>query len=491
MNPVELGQGTFPLSEAATDRFAAMVQIGYLPPEEEEKLVDFDFKRMTPAAAAVQAAHHRAAGGDRRARVPAPEPRPLRAAPGRRDAAAAIPRPTGGTARRRSWSSAAWIWGPRRARSSAGAGWPRPGRCCRAAAPRCIPRTSRRWRRSCSATASGSGRTRPRMASRPIRSSPTSSRGADPMTHAPAATALVDLNEIAKIELLVLRRLAGGATGEHRSRADGAGFDFVGLRDWQAGDRFSAIDWPQSSLTNFAPLVVREFDQPSTATVLAVADVSLSTRCGAGGTPLGGGRRPARWPRSACRRRSSRIASACSTFDRGFAAVGGRGRRAPAAATSSTASRPTRRAAGWSRWPAAAASAPRWPAACGRPSLVPVISDFLFDDALDVDRASWRCVNVDARRLPRAGRQRLRVCQRRVSSGWITVHDVEGGDAARAVAPGLPRPGRPRARLAGTGGARRPRRRPRRRRAGRRRARTASWRWPSSWPSGGLRKVTR
>ncbi|MBP7775855.1 MAG: AAA family ATPase [Acidobacteria bacterium] len=31
MNPVELGRGTFPLSEAATDRFAAMVQIGYLP----------------------------------------------------------------------------------------------------------------------------------------------------------------------------------------------------------------------------------------------------------------------------------------------------------------------------------------------------------------------------------------------------------------------------------------------------------------------------
>ena len=47
MNPVELGQGTFPLSEAATDRFAAMVQIGYLPKAEEEKLVDFDFKRMT------------------------------------------------------------------------------------------------------------------------------------------------------------------------------------------------------------------------------------------------------------------------------------------------------------------------------------------------------------------------------------------------------------------------------------------------------------
>jgi MoxR-like ATPase len=50
MNPVELGQGTFPLSEAATDRFAAMVNIGYLPPEEEEKLVNFDFKhvRLSP-----------------------------------------------------------------------------------------------------------------------------------------------------------------------------------------------------------------------------------------------------------------------------------------------------------------------------------------------------------------------------------------------------------------------------------------------------------
>ena len=78
------------------------------------------------------------------------------------------------------------------------------------------------------------------------------------MSHRPAATSLVDLNAITTIELLVLKRLAGGTTGDHRSRADGAGFDFVGLRDWQPGDRPSAIDWPQSSLTNFAPLVVRE-----------------------------------------------------------------------------------------------------------------------------------------------------------------------------------------------------------------------------------------
>ena len=74
--------------------------------------------------------------------------------------------------------------------------------------------------------------------------------------------------------------------GEHRSLFHGTGFDFVGLRDWQAGDRFSAIDWPQSSLTNFSPLIVREFEQPSTANVVVVADGSLSTRCGIDGVPI-------------------------------------------------------------------------------------------------------------------------------------------------------------------------------------------------------------
>src|SRR5438045_5641164 len=46
MNPVELVHGTFPLSYAATDRFAIMVNIGYLPPEEEAKLGNFDFNRV-------------------------------------------------------------------------------------------------------------------------------------------------------------------------------------------------------------------------------------------------------------------------------------------------------------------------------------------------------------------------------------------------------------------------------------------------------------
>ena len=80
--------------------------------------------------------------------------------------------------------------------------------------------------------------------------------------------------------------------GDHRSLSHGSGFDFVGLRDWQAGDRFSTIDWAQSTLTNFSPLVVREFEQPSTASVVVVADASLSTRCGVNGVPIAAGDRP-------------------------------------------------------------------------------------------------------------------------------------------------------------------------------------------------------
>jgi uncharacterized protein (DUF58 family) len=94
------------------------------------------------------------------------------------------------------------------------------------------------------------------------------------------AEALVNLSEIAEIELRILARMREFTIGEHASLFHGAGFDFVGLRDWQAGDRFEAIDWPQSSLTNFSPLVVREFEQRSTSSVVMVADASASTRCG-------------------------------------------------------------------------------------------------------------------------------------------------------------------------------------------------------------------
>jgi len=96
----------------------------------------------------------------------------------------------------------------------------------------------------------------------------------------------VNLSELTEIELLIMRRMREFTIGEHRSLFRGSGFDFVGLRDWQPGDRMSNIDWAQSTLTNFSPMVVREFEQRSTATVIAVADASLSTRCGIDGIPI-------------------------------------------------------------------------------------------------------------------------------------------------------------------------------------------------------------
>jgi uncharacterized protein (DUF58 family) len=96
----------------------------------------------------------------------------------------------------------------------------------------------------------------------------------------------VNLSELAEIELLIMRRMREFTIGEHRSLFHGSGFDFVGLRDWQAGDRMSQIDWAQSTLTNFSPMVVRDYEQRSTATVVAIADNSLSTRCGIDGIPI-------------------------------------------------------------------------------------------------------------------------------------------------------------------------------------------------------------
>ena len=92
---------------------------------------------------------------------------------------------------------------------------------------------------------------------------------------------LINLSEITEVELIILKRMREFTIGEHASMFHGTGFDYVGLRDWQAGDRFEHIDWPQSSLNNFSPLIVREFEQPTTSSVIIVADRSASTRCGA------------------------------------------------------------------------------------------------------------------------------------------------------------------------------------------------------------------
>ena len=97
----------------------------------------------------------------------------------------------------------------------------------------------------------------------------------------------IDLAEIEALELVVLGRMKEFALGSHDSVFQGGGFDFVGLRDWQPGDRPSSIDWSESIINNFSPLVTREYEQESTASIVIVADDSLSTRCGAVGISIG------------------------------------------------------------------------------------------------------------------------------------------------------------------------------------------------------------
>jgi len=106
------------------------------------------------------------------------------------------------------------------------------------------------------------------------------------MTQNPAAESLVNLSEIAEIELFIMKRMKEFTLGDHASVFKGSGFNFVGLRDWEPGDRMASIDWAQSSMNNFSPLVTREFEQNSNATIIAVADASPSTRCGVAGTSI-------------------------------------------------------------------------------------------------------------------------------------------------------------------------------------------------------------
>ena len=107
----------------------------------------------------------------------------------------------------------------------------------------------------------------------------------DPISRDPISSdPFVNLRDIAEIELFILRRMREFTLGDHASVFKGSGFNFVGLRDWEPGDRMSSIDWAQSSINNFSPLIVRDFEQDSNAAIVAVADASLSTRCGYDGT---------------------------------------------------------------------------------------------------------------------------------------------------------------------------------------------------------------
>ena len=432
MNPVELGQGTFPLSEAATDRFAIMVNIGYLPPEEERKLVHFDFKqvRLNPLMAKERIIQLRAAItehvflherlGDYIQRLVA-NTRPYNPDT---DWLRSLAVGAGGDGRRpgrlaaRDHRVGPAGQGVGAARAAARRGLPRghpgPG-AVRARAP-ALARPARRQPR---AHHRGGGQGRHRAHAYPMR---TREQEVEP---------LINLSEITEVELLILKRMREFTIGEHASLFHGTGFDYVGLRDWQAGDRFEAIDWPQSSLNNFSPLIVREFEQPTTSGVVIVADRSASTRCGVDATGASGqGLQIATLiARSIATIGMSAVFFQDSigliTFDEGFRHLGavrprigkgqvihvldayqdGHGLQEMRNIGSLSAT-----LTGFSR----------------KTSMMPVVSDFLFDDVEGFLRELSQVNNVHdvfvmmvdasfAFNLPR------------VSAGWVEVYDVETG----------------------------------------------------------------
>ena len=241
-----------------------------------------------------------------------------------------------------------------------------------------------------------------------------------------AAPDLVDFADITEIELRVLRRMKEYTLGDHGSVFHGTGVDFVGLRDWQSGDRMSSIDWPQSTLTNFTPMVIREYEQPGTAPIVVVADQSPSTRCGIGGTPIAAG-----IARAAATIGLSAVyfqdMFGLITFDRGFASMSAvrprvgrshvihcldayQGRVAMEEMKSSV------------RAGTAIASHLR------RAALLPVISDFLFEDAPERIRELAELNSVhDAFLVMIDSAFAFELPD--VSSGWVSAFDIETGES--------------------------------------------------------------
>ena len=237
---------------------------------------------------------------------------------------------------------------------------------------------------------------------------------------------LVDFAEINEIDLRVLRRMKEYTLGDHGSVFHGSGVDFVGLRDWQAGDRTSSIDWPQSTLTNFTPMVVREYEQPGTAPIVVIADQSPSTRCGMTGIPIA----------AAVARATATIGLSAVyfqdmfgliTFDQGFASMAairprvGRGHviHCLDAYQGRVGMEPVK-------------TGQRVATTIGghlrRTAMVPVISDFLFADAAERIREIAELNSVHdvflvmidsafAFELPD------------VSAGWVSAFDIETGES--------------------------------------------------------------
>jgi uncharacterized protein (DUF58 family) len=240
----------------------------------------------------------------------------------------------------------------------------------------------------------------------------------------PDTAPLVNLREIAEIELFILKRMKELTVGDHASVFQGSGFNFVGLRDWQPGDRLSSVDWAQSSINNFSPMVMRQFDQDSNAVVVAVADASLSTRCGIQGAPIA----------AAIARSVAAVGLSAVFFQDMFGLITFDDRFRQVAAARPRIGRshviycvdlyqnPSERDTGVAHRDITATITSH----LRRTSLVPVISDFLFADAPRVIGELSRLNAVHDVFLIMAD-ARFAYELPSVSAGWIEAFDVETG----------------------------------------------------------------
>ena len=315
MNPVELGQGTFPLSEAATDRFAIMVNIGYLPPEEEAEAGQLRLQAGAAERADVEGAHHRAARRDHRARCSCTSGSASTSSGWSPRRGRTTPTPTGSRTRRPSWSSTASISARRRARSSAGAGSRRSGRCCMRRRTEVYPEDiqdlapyilgHRIWlgphAASHGLTTDDGDRGRHRAgadshedAARPRRGRRRSST----------------CRRSPRSSCSSCKRMREFTLGDHRSLFTGHRLRLRRPARLAAGrphvvDRLGAVVAHQLQPAD-RPRVRAATAPP---TVVAVADASLSTRCGIDGVPIAAAIARAIAHDRACRRCSSRICS--------------------------------------------------------------------------------------------------------------------------------------------------------------------------------------
>lgn len=235
---------------------------------------------------------------------------------------------------------------------------------------------------------------------------------------------LVNLADITEIELVILKRMRELTIGDHRSRSQGSGFDFQGLREWQAGDKFSYIDWAQSSLNNFSPLVIREFEQQSTATVMPIADFSPSTRCGMGGVPIA----------AAIARAIAILGMSANffqdpfgmvTFDRGFEHLAAlRPRLGKSHVVHCVDAYQYER--GLQHLKRAGSISTSLGGFVRRQAMLPVVSDFLFDEVDDVlKELSLLAITHDVFLVQIDSSYAFDLPS--VSAGWIEISDVETG----------------------------------------------------------------